>query len=207
MRRQGRITKWNDKRGFGFITSSEGGNVFIHISSLRHSDRRPSVNESVSYTLEFDPHGRPQAIDVQFMVVRNSGPPMDQSVRAGVAVPVTFALSFLIVLIFLAVFGLLELSVVGLYFGSSVISYACYSRDKRAAENGGWRTRESTLQLLSLVGGWPGALIAQVLLRHKTRKPSFLVWYWTTVIINCIALGVIVVKEISPAKLLLGITL
>src|SRR5678815_1981773 len=80
MRLQGRITKWNDERGFGFITSSEGGDsVFIHISSLRQSDRRPSVNESVSYTLGFDSHGRPQANDVQFMVVRNSGPPMNQS--------------------------------------------------------------------------------------------------------------------------------
>jgi len=208
MRRQGRIRKWNDERGFGFITSSEGGDsVFIHISSLRHSDRRPIVNESVSYTLGFDPHGRPQANDVQFLVVRNSGPPMNQSLRAGIAVPITFALTFLIAVIFLAVFGLLELSLVGLYYGASIVTYACYSRDKKAAQNGAWRTPESTLQLLSLVGGWPGALIAQVLLRHKTRKPSFLVGFWITVIINCIALGVIVVKEISPAKFLFGTTI
>ncbi|HSE25295.1 MAG TPA: cold shock and DUF1294 domain-containing protein [Pyrinomonadaceae bacterium] len=208
MRRQGRITKWNDERGFGFITSSEGGDtVFVHISSMRHSDRRPSVNESVSYTLGFDSHGRPQANDVQFMVVRNSGPRMNQNLRAGVAVPITFALSFIIALIFLAVFGLLELSVVVLFYGASIITYACYARDKRAAQNGAWRTPESTLQLLSLVGGWPGALIAQVLLRHKTRKLSFLVGYWITVTINCVALGVIVVKEISPAKLLLGVAL
>jgi Predicted membrane protein len=208
MRLQGRITKWNDERGFGFITSSEGGDsVFIHISSLRQSDRRPSVNESVSYTLGFDSHGRPQANDVQFMVVRNSGPPMNQSLRAGVAVPITFALSFLIALVLLAVFGLLELTWVLLYYGASIITYGCYSNDKNAAQNGAWRTPESTLQLLSLVGGWPGALMAQVLLRHKTRKPSFLVGYWITVIINCVALGVIIVKEISPTKFLFGTTI
>ena len=49
-----------------------------------------------------------------------------------------------------------------------------------------------------------GTLIAQVLLRHKTRKPSFLLGYWFTVIVNCIALGVIVAKGVSPVKVLLG---
>jgi uncharacterized membrane protein YsdA (DUF1294 family) len=90
-----------------------------------------------------------------------------------------------------------------LYYGASIITYRCYSRDKTAAQNAGRRTRERTLYLLSLVGGWPGALIAQALLRHKTRKPSFLVGYWFTVIVNCMALGVIVVKGVSPVKVLL----
>jgi len=57
MRHQGSIAKWNDERGFEFITPSEGGDfVFVHISSLPRSDRRPSVNEGVSYTLGFDAH-------------------------------------------------------------------------------------------------------------------------------------------------------
>ena len=73
-----------------------------------------------------------------------------------------------------------------------------------AAQNAGRRTPESTLHLMSLVGGWPGALIAQMLLRRKTRKLSFLVRYWFTVIVNCIALGVIVGKRVSPVKVLLG---
>jgi uncharacterized membrane protein YsdA (DUF1294 family) len=96
------------------------------------------------------------------------------------------------------------MSWLALYYGASIITYGCYSRDKTAAQNAGRRTPESTLHVMSLVGGWPGALIAQTLLRHKTRKPSFLVGYWFTVIINCIALGWIVVKEVSPVKALLG---
>ncbi|MFP5462920.1 MAG: DUF1294 domain-containing protein, partial [Gammaproteobacteria bacterium] len=32
--------------------------------------------------------------------------------------------------------------------------------------------------------GWPGALLAQQLLRHKTSKQSFLFGYWTTVLLN-----------------------
>ena len=46
--------------------------------------------------------------------------------------------------------------------------------------------------------------MAQVLLRHKTRKTSFLIGYWFTVIVNCIALGVIVGKGVSPVKILFG---
>src|SRR4051794_10121598 len=81
-----------------------------------------------------------------------------------------------------------------LYYIGSIITYGVYARDKTAAQNAGRRTPELRLHLMSLVGGWPGALIAQVLLRHKTRKVSFLIGYWFTVIVNCIALGVIVGK-------------
>jgi uncharacterized membrane protein YsdA (DUF1294 family)/cold shock CspA family protein len=208
MRRQGKIAKWNDERGFGFISSSEGGDsVFVHISSLPRSDRRPSVNEAVSYTLAFDSHGRPQANDVRFIVGRSSGPPIRQIPRLGVLVQMAFAMSFLIALATLAILGCLEMSWLALYYAASLITYSCYSRDKKAAETAGWRTPESTLHLLSLVGGWPGALIAQVLLRHKTRKPSFLVGYWFTVIVNCIALGVIVGKGVSPVKVLFGVAI
>ena len=205
MRRQGKIAKWNDERGFGFISSSEGGDsVFFHISALPRSDRRPSVNEAVSYTLAFDSHGRPQANDLRFIAGPSSASPMRQIPGSGIAVPIAFAMSFLIALAALAAIGSLEVSWLALYYGASIITYGCYSRDKKAAQNAGRRTPESTLHLMSLVGGWPGALIAQVLLRHKTRKPSFLVGYWFTVIVNCIALGVIVGKGVSPVKAFFG---
>ena len=207
MRRPGKIAKWNDERGFGFISSSEGGDsVFVHISSFPRSDRRPSVNEAVSYTLAFDSHGRPQANDVRFIVGRNSAP-MDQILRSGVAVQIGFGMTFLIALAALVVFGWLEMSWLVLYYGTSIITYGCYSLDKKAAEKASRRIPELTLHLMSLVGGWPGALIAQVLLRHKTRKPSFLVGYWFTVIVNCIALGVIAGKGVSPVKALLGVAI
>lgn len=91
-----------------------------------------------------------------------------------------------------------------LYYVGSGITYGVYARDKTAAQNAGRRTPELRLHLMSLVGGWPGALIAQALLRHKTRKLSFLIGYWFTVIVNCIALGVIAGKESSLVEVLLG---
>jgi uncharacterized membrane protein YsdA (DUF1294 family) len=45
------------------------------------------------------------------------------------------------------------------------------------------------LHLFALVGGWPGALAAQRLLRHKARKLSFQVLFWATVLLDCGALG------------------
>lgn len=205
MRQQGRIEKWNDERGFGFISPSGGsGSVFVHISSFPRSDRRPGVNEAVSYTLAFDSHGRPQANDVRFIMGPRSASPTRRIPRAGVAVPIAFAVSFLVALAAAAAAGWLEPSWLALYYGASIITYRAYARDKRAAQNAGRRTRESRLHLMSLVGGWPGALIAQALLRHKTRKTSFLIVYWFTVIVNCISLGVLVGKGASPLKALLG---
>ncbi|PKO61660.1 MAG: DUF1294 domain-containing protein, partial [Betaproteobacteria bacterium HGW-Betaproteobacteria-17] len=52
-----------------------------------------------------------------------------------------------------------------------------------------WRTQESTLHLFALAGGWPGALAAQKLLRHKSSKPSFQFVFWVTVILNCCVLA------------------
>ncbi|MGO2508857.1 MAG: DUF1294 domain-containing protein [Vibrio hibernica] len=71
-------------------------------------------------------------------------------------------------------------------FVMSFVTFVIYWKDKRAAKKDQWRTPEKTLQLLALAGGWPGALIAQKLLRHKTRKFSFQVIFWLMVVLNCI---------------------
>ena len=128
---------------------------------------------------------------------------MRQPPRAGIVVPIAFAMSFLVALAALAAVGRLEMSWLALYYGTSIITYGAYARDKTAAQNERRRIPESKLHLMSLIGGWPGALIAQALLRHKTRKPSFLIRYWLTVIGNCIALGMIIGKGVSPVKVLL----
>jgi uncharacterized membrane protein YsdA (DUF1294 family) len=60
-----------------------------------------------------------------------------------------------------------------------------YAVDKSAAKRGDWRTQESTLHFLSIAGGWPGAIVAQQKLRHKSKKQSFRVVFWVTVLLNC----------------------
>ena len=66
----------------------------------------------------------------------------------------------------------------------NVFSFLFYLVDKYKANKGYWRIKESTLHFLSLLGGWPGAAIAQQGLKHKNRKKSFQIRYWLTVMAN-----------------------
>lgn len=76
-----------------------------------------------------------------------------------------------------------------LYAVASVASFIAYAVDKSAARHGRRRTPERTLLLLGLAGGWPGALAAQQLLRHKSAKVSFLAKFWLTVVLNLAVLA------------------
>ncbi|MCA9041806.1 MAG: DUF1294 domain-containing protein [Planctomycetaceae bacterium] len=98
----------------------------------------------------------------------------------------------------MAAYGLLHglnllwpLSVIGL----SLVTYGVFWWDKRKAQQNEWRTPEKTLQTLSLLGGWPGALLAQWHIRHKNRKVSFQVTFWLMVGLNLL----ITMKMFMPA--------
>ncbi len=82
----------------------------------------------------------------------------------------------------------LPIVILGAYLILSAAAFALYKKDKSAAEWDEWRTPENTLHMISMLGGWPGALVAQNKLRHKSSKLSFRVVYWATVVINCAAL-------------------
>jgi len=74
------------------------------------------------------------------------------------------------------------------YVVASIAAFVAYARDKSAARAGARRTPEASLHLLAIVGGWPGALVAQRVLHHKSRKVSFQLVFWATVLANCAAL-------------------
>jgi uncharacterized membrane protein YsdA (DUF1294 family) len=82
-----------------------------------------------------------------------------------------------------------RLLLAAVYAVMSAIAFAVYAADKAAARRGGWRTPESGLHLLTLFGGWPGALLAQAVFRHKTRKQPFRTIFWATIVLNCLALA------------------
>ena len=68
MRIIGTVSKWNDDRGFGFITPNGGGKrVFVHASAFRNRQRRPEGDELVTYELAVDEKGRGQAMQVAFV--------------------------------------------------------------------------------------------------------------------------------------------
>ena len=97
---------------------------------------------------------------------------------------------YLPILLFAAIYGGAMLAwdlpwlVGGAYLVTSLSCFVAYAIDKAAARNGGWRTPERTLLLLGLLGGWPGGVLAQQWLRHKTAKRSFQQMFWFTVVAN-----------------------
>lgn len=182
MRYQGRITTWKDAQGFGFITPNGGGEpVFLHISAFTHHKRRPEGNALVTYELKRDAKGRPQALKVAF--VGDSPRPAPTTSQRSPVLPL-FAFVFLCGVAGAVWAGQLPAVVLEFYLAVSLITFGAYYMDKSAAKKGQWRTQENTLHMLALLGGWPGAMAGQRLLRHKTAKRSFLVTFWATVLLN-----------------------
>jgi len=189
MRYQGKLTQWNDEKGFGFITPNGGSErVFVHIKSFQSRHRRPAEDVLLTYELQVDTNGRARAENVAFA---GTARPAVAAQRGDSALPMVWLGIFVLALVAAAVRGVLPFAVLGFYAVASLVAFVMYVWDKISAEKGSRRTPENTLHLLALIGGWPGALLAQRKYRHKTRKLSFRRVFWMTVALNCVALGVI----------------
>jgi uncharacterized membrane protein YsdA (DUF1294 family)/cold shock CspA family protein len=186
MRYQGRITNWKDDQGFGFVTPNGGGQkAFAHVKAFSDRSLRPVDGDILTYELATDEKGRFCAKNIRFAKDRA----MSTSSRKTSSLGINFAILFCFVFALSALLGWLPLQIVGLYLTASIITFIAYAIDKSSAQKNRWRTKESTLHLFSLVGGWPGALLAQIKLRHKSRKEEFQTVFWVTVFINCSTLG------------------
>jgi uncharacterized membrane protein YsdA (DUF1294 family) len=83
------------------------------------------------------------------------------------------------------------LGVAIIYIAMSIITLIMYGLDKAAARRREARISERTLLLCGLACGWPGALLAQSIFRHKTIKISFRFAFAATIIFNCLALAML----------------
>lgn len=186
MRTKGKITSWNDEKGYGFITPATGGErVFIHIKAFSNRNRRPGSNQVVTYALSTDKQGRPCAVKATLAGDRLRDERKAKSSSLSLA-------SIIVLLVIIGAFALkgkVSPLTLAFYVAVSLITFITYAADKSAAKKGDRRTPESSLHFLSLVGGWPGALIAQQRLRHKSRKQPFRTYFWITVFLNCGALA------------------
>ncbi len=182
MRTKGKLTSWNEEKGFGFITPMAGGKqIFIHIKAFSNRNRRPVVGEIVTYTQSSDKQGRPRAINATL-----TGDKLPEKTKRSNGILSIVVAIFFLIIVGISVFSTkIPIHILALYAAASLLTFIMYALDKSAAQEGAWRTQESTLHLLSLAGGWPGALIAQQKLRHKTQKQSFRSVFWITVLLNC----------------------
>ena len=182
MRTKGKITSWNDEKGFGFITPLAGGKqVFIHVKAFSNRNRRPDINQVITYALSNDKQGRPCAANAT--LAGDKLPEKKKRTNSGLST--IGAAVFLFIVTISALSAKIPPLIVALYIFGSLFTFFMYAVDKSAAKNGARRTPENTLHLLSLAGGWPGALIAQQKFRHKSKKQSFRSVFWATVFLNC----------------------
>jgi uncharacterized membrane protein YsdA (DUF1294 family)/cold shock CspA family protein len=184
MRSKGKITTWNDDKGFGFIEPFEGGKqVFIHIKAFKNRERRPVIGDVVTYALAKDDQGRTRAAKATFPGEKLPTKPEHKQSKGSSALAWIF---FAVVGASVFFTGLSPI-IPGAYLILSLVTFVAYAIDKWSALHGRWRTSEGALHILALIGGWPGALIAQQTFRHKTRKQAFRVVFWATVVLNCAA--------------------
>ena len=101
----------------------------------------------------------------------------------------TAAVRFLVLagLLALPIFAVVRLGVGYRWAGAyalvvSGVTYWVYAVDKRRAQDSAWRVAEARLHLLELLGGWPGAFVAQRRLRHKCSKVSYQSVFWLIVL-------------------------
>jgi len=186
MRTQGKITHWKKEKGYGFITpTSDAKQVFVHIRAFKNRHLRPELNQVVLYSLSTDKQGRPCAV----RVTRASEIPTRNLKPISRLFLILFAISFIVVVSWSVPAYKMPIYILYLYLAASAVTFLVYAKDKWAARQGRWRTKESTLHTLALIGGWPGALLAQQMLRHKSRKDAFQFAFWATVVMNCAAFG------------------
>lgn len=186
---RGRIVTWKADKAYGFIRPDEGGkDVFVHLRDFGRIAREPRVGDVVSFQKMSDGAGKSRAADVSIRGVERQTTRPRQSVElAPRLLHLVVALAFFMATAWLVVAHGLPIMVPGTFLGASLIAFLVYAFDKAAAMNRRWRTSESTLLLVGLLGGWPGALVAQGMFHHKSSKPSFQAAFWITVALNCAA--------------------
>ena len=186
MRFSGRLKTWNTDRGFGFIEPDGGGQeIFVHLSAVPSRFRPPKPGQTFTFEVELNREGKKRAANIGVVerpqrtsrVSREA--PAPWSLGSALAIP-AFAVVYPVLATQFRVSPWFALAYV-------VLSATClmaYAFDKSAAVAGRWRSSERSLLMLGLLGGWPGGLLAQQLLRHKSSKASFREAFWGTVVFN-----------------------
>lgn len=167
-----RIVQWNREKQYGFLQSGKT-RVFVHIRDFAEHHKAPEVGDKILFEMGQDARGRTCAKNA--VHVNDGG---------------RISADHLLILT-----GLLLLPAAACYqwkldwrlvAGYSVLmsglAFAFYAADKRRARDKAWRVPELQLHLFELLGGWPGAFLAQRHYRHKCSKAPFQIVFWMIVL-------------------------
>lgn len=190
---EGTLVRWNDSKGFGFLLSTQGGQeIFAHIKSFDIKGR-PQLNATYRFGIETNASGQKRATHVrepkpvrQKQSAAGSRPPPRRPHTAaqwGTASLLAIPLFVIIYCVCLFFFHPPPYAL-GAYLLLSLVAFGMYAADKAAAAANRRRIPEQNLHWVALLSGWPGALIAQQVLRHKSVKAPFRSVFWSTVVIN-----------------------
>ena len=65
MRFEGTIKTWNDAKGFGFLSSTQGGqDIFVHASALPRGAGTPRVGQAFTFEVELNRDGKKRAVNL-----------------------------------------------------------------------------------------------------------------------------------------------
>ncbi|AXQ23752.1 DUF1294 domain-containing protein [Acinetobacter wuhouensis] len=193
MRDQGRLVEWLDDKGYGFIQPNDEskGRVFLHIKDFAQKGPRPIVGCALEYVVQLDGQGRYKAKQVTYLkasqtVSKSTRPAKKSNAQATSKLQPMQILCvvYIVALAILSVSGFLNGMVLLFVSIINVMTYWFYAQDKESAQNGQRRVPENTLHVLSFLGGWPAAWLAQQRLRHKTQKQPFRKIYFCTIFFN-----------------------
>ena len=167
-----KIVEWDNQKGFGFLQVGER-RLFLHWRDFAERHKRPAVGDAIRFTCGVDAKGRTCAKNAVHV---NDG--------GRITVLAVLVLACLLVLPVIALHRRgVDLRWVGAYAGViGAVSYGSHAVDKRRARAKEWRISEAGLHLTEVLGGWPGAFLAQRRLRHKCSKGSYQVVFWLIVL-------------------------
>ncbi|TCB78705.1 DUF1294 domain-containing protein [Acinetobacter sp. ANC 3781] len=205
MRDQGRLVEWFDEKGYGFIQPNDTSKdrVFLHIKDFARQGPRPIVGCALEYTVLLDGEGRFRAQQVMYLKASQTQKilpkPKNVNEQAQKLKPMQIAcVGYILALAVFTIAGLLSGMVLLFISIINAMTYWMYAQDKEAALMGKRRVPEQTLHILSFLGGWPTAWLAQEKLRHKTQKQPFRKIYFCTIALNIL----LILWLISPLNIL-----
>ena len=224
MTKNGSIVRWDATRAFGFIRSTDSaGDVFFHVRDY-HGSTPPHEGLAVVFeeihvggkgpramvvrtasdpqcadqnTRSGDSRRTPRPAQAKRSAAAGRSP--RQGKAPSPATGASLAYGLMLAWAALLAWGVwtqrLPLWTLAALAALNVVTLWMYAADKNAARAGRWRIPESNLHLLSLLGGWPAAWLAQQSMRHKSSKAEFRAVYWVTIVLHCGTLAWVVVTK------------